>query len=117
MAHCSHCGAEILPGARFCTRCGTKVEVAPNAFRPADAPGAPRAANASGALRATSEPGVMTLSTWEADPPEKKPEKPAAKTPAKKGTPEKKSRKIGCWGWIFILLIILLVFYLNGEFG
>ncbi len=117
MAHCSHCGAEILPGARFCTRCGTKVEVAPNAFRPADAPGAPRAANAAGALRATSEPGVMTLSTWEADPPEKKPKKPAAKTPAKKGTPEKKSRKIGCWGWIFILLIILLVFYLIGEFG
>ena len=24
---------------------------------------------------------------------------------------------IGCWGWIFILLIILLVFYLIGEFG
>ena len=44
----------------------------------------------------------MTLSTWEADPPEKKPKKPAAKTPAKKGTPEKKSRKIG---------------YLIGEFG
>lgn len=56
----------------------------------------------------------MTLSTWEADPPEKK---PAAKKTAEKETPEKKSRKIGCWGWIVILLILLLVFYLIGEFS
>jgi hypothetical protein len=26
--HCSSCGAEIIPDARFCTRCGAKVELA-----------------------------------------------------------------------------------------
>ena len=59
--YCNSCGAQMKDGARFCPKCGTPVEVAPQAYEQVD----PQPVNYPTVL---SDPRPVTYSAPEPDP-------------------------------------------------
>ena len=81
MAYCTHCGAKLPDGARFCTSCGKPVAAAKPQGIVIDAPPGATvtisdAPDQPASVHAPSTKGESVLASWSAPKP-KKPEAPA----------------------------------------
>ena len=108
MAYCTHCGASLPDGARFCPVCGKAVATV----------SARTSADSTVTVDAPELKGEFTLAEWDEEPVEAKQVQQPAAIPAKKPSGKKGKKKRFLFGrvirFIFgmiITAIILLFLY------